>query len=79
MFAYELPIIGSNMSKGGNYNTPTNLKTNQPSVIVYNFHSMIEHNRLFIFSQHNHNIFNKKLQNSYYTLNSITELFPAGN
>jgi NADH:ubiquinone oxidoreductase subunit C len=61
-----------------------NLLTNvvrvcQPSVVVYNFHSMFFHKRIFIFSQQNHNIFNNKIQNSFYSLNSISELFPAGN
>jgi NADH-quinone oxidoreductase subunit C len=61
-------------------NTVTNLKgVSQPSVMVYNFHSMFYHNRIFIFSQHNHHILGGQVQNNYYTLNSITELFPAGN
>jgi len=82
MFAYELPFGGSN--KTNNTNTYQNIITNlkgvsQPSVIVYNFHSMFYHNRVFIFSQHNHHVFSNNVQNNYYTLNSITELFPAGN
>ena len=78
MFAYELPFIGSSKLF---QKKPiiSNKNINQPSVIVYNLHSMFFHNRVFIFSQHNHNIFNKKIQSNYYTLNSITELFPAGN
>ena len=78
MFAYELPFIGS--SNKNKNSTIINLKgVTQPSVVVYNFHSMFYHNRVFIFSQHNHHIYNNKIQNNYYTLNSITELFPAGN
>jgi len=80
MFAYELPFIGSNKINKKSKNIITNLKgVAQPSVVVYNFHSMFYHNRIFIFSQHNQHIFNSKIQNNYYTLNSITELFPAGN
>ena len=81
IFAYELPLIGSKSTKTNKKNlTINNLRTNvQPSVVVYNFHSMFYHNRLFIFSQHNSPIFNNKIQNNYYTLNSISEIFPAGN
>jgi len=80
MFAYELPLIGSNKLVKNSLSPLTNLKsTVQPSVVVYNFHSMFYHNRIFLFSQHNHQVFNKKIQNNYYTLNSITEMFPAGN
>tara|TARA_B110001450_G_C17627829_1_gene483942 strand:+ start:256 stop:618 length:363 start_codon:yes stop_codon:yes gene_type:complete len=80
MFAYELPFIGNKQVNNSVSNVVTNLKSVvQPSVVVYNFHSMFYHNRMFIFSQHNHQIFNKKIQNNYYTLNSIAELFPAAN
>ena len=80
MFAYELPLIGSNKTSELLKNVNTNLKSvSQPSVVVYNFHSMFFHNRLFVFSQHNHHIFNSKVQNNYYTLNSVSELFPAAN
>jgi hypothetical protein len=76
MFAYELPFIGMSGDKKKPLISGTN---NQPSVMVYNFHSMFFHNRVFLFSQHNHNIFENKIQNNYYTLNSIAELFPAAN
>jgi NADH:ubiquinone oxidoreductase subunit C len=80
MFAYELPLIGTNRTTTQLKKVVTNPKsTVQPSVVVYNFHSMFYHNRIFLFSQHNHNVFDKKIQNTYYTLNSIAELFPAGN
>jgi len=81
MFAYELPFIANSKSgKDVTGGIVTNLKgVVQPSVVVYNFHSMFYHNRVFIFSQHNHQVFNKKIQNNYYTLNSIAELFPAAN
>jgi len=83
ILAYELPIINTNKVKSKNkkkiYPT-TNFKSIvQPSIIVYNFHSLFYHNRLFLFSQHNQQVFNKNLQNNYYTLNSIAELFPASN
>ena len=35
--------------------------------------------KIFVFSQHIHHIMSKNAQNNYYSLNSITELFPAGN
>jgi hypothetical protein len=80
MFAYELPFIGSNKLNNESKRVITNLKgVAQPSIVVYNFHSMFYHNRMFIFSQHNQHIFSGKIQNNYYTLNSISELFPAGN
>lgn len=76
ILAYELPFIGDK-----NVVKPiTNLRsTVQPSVIIYNFHSMFLHNRIFLFTHHNHQIIQKKIQNNYYTLNSISEIFPAGN
>ena len=84
MFAYELPFIGSKQNPNtntNNINASINSLTGlcQPSVVVYNLHSLFFHKRVFIFSQHNHNMFDKKLSNNYFTLNSITELFPAGN
>jgi NADH:ubiquinone oxidoreductase subunit C len=78
IFAYELPFKGSLTLN----NNPflVNLKnTVQPSVVVYNFHSMFYHNRLFLFSQHNHQIVSSKVQNGHYTLSSVSEIFPAGN
>jgi hypothetical protein len=80
MFAYELPFIGGNKTDKNSQNFISNIKSvNQPSVVVYNFHSMFFHQRLFIFSQHIHHVMSKNAQNNYYSLNSITELFPAGN
>jgi len=80
IFAYELPFIGNNKTSYLSKKVVTNIKgISQPSVVLYNFHSMFYHNRIFLFSQHNHHILNKNVQNNYYTLNSITELFPAGN
>jgi NADH-quinone oxidoreductase subunit C len=40
---------------------------------------MFYHNRLFLFSQHNHQIVSSKVQSNHYTLSSISEIFPAGN
>ena len=82
ILAYELPIIGTSKISH-NLKTPspiTNLKTLiQPSVVVYNLHSMHYHSRLFIFSQHNHSLMDKRLQSNSYTLSSVSEIFPAGN
>jgi NADH:ubiquinone oxidoreductase subunit C len=79
MFAYELPFITTNNNKS-DWTVLNTKSINQPSVVVYNFHSMFTHNRMFVFSQHNHSITSgKKVQSSYYTLNSVAELFPAGN
>ena len=81
IFAYELPVISA--GRGGSTATTaplTNLKALvQPSVVVYNLHSMHYHNRLFIFSQHNHSVTDRKLQSNSYTLSSVSEIFPAGN
>ena len=73
-----MPLVGS---KPTTNNKPLINLNNmiQPSIIVYNFHSMFFHNRIFLFTQHNHQIIQKKIQNNYYTLNSISEIFPAGN
>ena len=79
MFAYELPFIGTNKINDKSKFITNTKSTNQPSVVVYNFHSMFFHQRIFIFSQHIHHILTKNAQNNYYSLNSITELFPAGN
>jgi NADH:ubiquinone oxidoreductase subunit C len=83
MFAYELPFIGSNKKNNNDFTfrkVSSNLKgISQPSVVVYNFHSMFYHNRIFLFSQNNHHVYSNKIQNNYYTLNSIAELFPAAN
>merc|ERR1711934_750120 len=78
ILAYELPLVGS---KPTTNNKPLINLNNmiRPSIIVYNFHSMFFHNRIFLFTQHTHQIIQKKIQNNYYTLNSISEIFPAGN
>jgi hypothetical protein len=78
MFAYELPLATTSKLHKENLNLSMKNYV-QPSVVVYNFHSMFFHNRIFIFSHHNQLVFNKNIQSSYYTLNSIAELFPAGN
>jgi NADH:ubiquinone oxidoreductase subunit C len=79
MFAYELPFIGTSKIDSKSKFITNTKSTNQPSVVVYNFHSMFFHQRVFIFSQHIHHILTKDTQGNYYSLNSITELFPAGN
>jgi hypothetical protein len=78
MFAYELPFSGIKNSSDSYYFNEIK-KVSQPSVVVYNFHSIFFHKRLYIFTQHNQNILTSKVSSNYYTLNSITELFPAGN
>jgi len=80
IFAYELPLSSSLKNENTKNYPIVNMKTlTQPSVVVYNLHSMLYHKRLFIFTQHNHLILDKKLQNNNYSLNSISEIFPAGN
>ena len=83
ILAYELPFIGSKINKNNlNVNVKPltgTYKTLHPSIIIYNFHSIYSHNRIFLFTNHSQQITTFNLQHNYYNLASIAELFPAAN
>ena len=67
MFAYELPVHFNGSSKGSKI-----LRTSN-SIVVYNFHNLLSHNRFFVFA------FNNDLNDLNFQLNSISELYPNSN
>lgn len=68
IFSYELPS-----------NTKSNLTKNNTSVVVYNFNSFLNQDRIFIFcSSFKKSQISKSLENDV-TLNSISEIFSSAN
>ena len=67
MFAYELPI--KFLPSSSKLKTLTTSNT----IVVYNFHNILSHNRFFFFS------FNNGSNDLSFQLNSISELYPNSN
>jgi NADH-quinone oxidoreductase subunit C len=68
IFSYELPS-----------NTKSSLTKNNSSIVVYNFNSFLNQDRIFIFcSSFKKSQISKSLENDV-TLNSISEIFSSAN
>jgi len=65
IFAYELPITSKTLNKSKTLNLCTS-----SSIVTYNFHSLLNQERFFIFTS------NSTTTNIDKSLTSVTELFP---
>lgn len=66
IFSYELPINSSNLKD----NTSVDRREVASKAIIYHFHNLLTHNRIFIFS------LNLKALPKFSNVKSIAELFP---
>lgn len=77
IFVYELPI-NKNFTLNKTDQNLFPLQNN--SIIVYNFHSIINQQRFFLFVKHTNSLLNiSKKNTTFNSINSITELFLNAN
>lgn len=76
IFAYEIPF-NANLKPKSNEKTKISL-TNE-SVLLYNFHSVLFHQRFFVFVMNTTSRNINKLSTNWNPLNSVTELFLNAN
>jgi len=77
MFAYELP---SSQNKPFSEKTPLSaISIEKNSFLVYNFHSVYNQQRIFLFLNNSVNFFKKSKQIRFFALNSVSEIFPNAN
>ncbi len=69
IFSYELPINSSNL-KNNSLDTLSDGREVASKAIIYHFHNLLTHNRIFIFS------LNLKALPKFSNVKSIAELFP---
>jgi NADH:ubiquinone oxidoreductase subunit C len=81
MLAYEV------MSPSSISNSPSplrsfkynNVNASQSTIVVYNFHSLHNQTRFFVFTQSSSQLVQSKILNKNDSIDSIAELFPAAN
>lgn len=74
MFAYELPKPQNSIKKKEGF-----LSDKLNTTLVYNYHSLNNQQRIFVFVNQSLNDLNKKNKTHFSMLNSVAEIFPNAN
>jgi len=74
IFSYEIPL-----NKNLNSNKDFKKALTNTSLIVYQFHSILNNQRFFLFIDNSNFFLNKNFYLNYFFINSITELFLNAN